>query len=216
MRQSFVLTKVSKKDNGPYLIDHDKLGVATMKNALILHGKDGHSKENWFDWLKVELEKKGWNVWVPNLPQADKPSIDLIREFVLDGEKWQLNQESIIVGHSSGAVAALGIIEALPDDIRVDSCYLVGAFKDDLNWDELKDLFVKPFDFAKIAKKASRFVLIHSDDDPYCPLDHAKFLANKLSGELIVKKGQKHFSVGTYGEEYKEFPFLLELIEDNN
>ena len=62
-------------------------------------------------------------------------------------------------------------------------------------------------------KKAKSFVFIHSDDDPYCPLAHAEFLSKKLGGELLVKKGHKHFSVGTYGEEYKKFPYLLELIE---
>ncbi len=35
----------------------------------------------------------------------------------------------------------------------------------------------------------------------------------KLNAKLIIKKGQKHFSIGTYGEKYKKFPFLLKLIE---
>lgn len=195
---------------------HGRNREVFMKNALILHGTDGHSKENWFNWLKVELENKGWKVWVPDLPHAEKPNIDRYNDYLFANKDWQFNEESILVGHSSGAVAILGLLQTLPDDVKVDTCYLVGAFRNDLKWDALKDLFVKPFDYEKIKNKAKRFIFIHSDDDPYCPLEHAEFIAEKLDGKLIVKKGQKHFSVGSFGEEYREFPFLLKLIEEKN
>ena len=185
-----------------------------MKNALILHGTDGNSKENWFDWLRVELEKKDWKVWVPDLPQAEKPNIERYNEFIFANTDWQFSEESILIGHSSGAVAILGLLQALPDTVQVDTCYLVGVFRNDLKWDALKELFVKPFNYDLIKKKAKRFVFIHSDNDPYCPLEHAEFLAKKLDGQLIVKKRQKHFSIGSYGEEYVKFPFLLDLIEE--
>ncbi|PIS16086.1 hypothetical protein COT62_00225, partial [Candidatus Roizmanbacteria bacterium CG09_land_8_20_14_0_10_41_9] len=60
--------------------------------------------------------------------------------------------------------------------------------------------------------KAKHFIFIHSDNDPYCPLEHAQFLSKKLHGKLIVKKGQKHFSVSTFGKKYSKFPFLLKEI----
>lgn len=186
-----------------------------MRTALILHGTDGSSKENWFDWLREELEEKDWKVWVPDLPRADKPNIDRYNEFIFANKEWEFDEESVLIGHSSGAVAILGLLQALPDNVQVDTCYLVGAFRNDLKWDALKELFVKPFDYDLIKKKAKRFVFIHSDNDPYCPLEHAKFLTEKLDGQLIVKKGQKHFSIGSYGEEYSKFPFLLELIENS-
>ena len=178
-----------------------------MKNTLILHGKDGDSQENWFPWLEKELEKEDYKVWVPDLPGADKPSIERHATFLLEN-----NAESILIGHSSGAVTILGLLQSLPEDTKVDTCYLVGSFKDDLGWDSLKDLFVTPFDYEKIKTKAKNFIFIHSDDDPYCPLEHAQYLSEKLNGELIVIKGQKHFSVGTYGEDYKKFPYLRDLI----
>ncbi len=185
-----------------------------MKNALILHGTNGNSKTNWFDWLRVELEKKGRQVWVPDLPQADKPNIDRYNQFIFANKNWQFTEETILIGHSSGAVAILGLLQALPENVKVDTCYLVGSFRNDLGWEALKELFLKPFNFDLIKKKARRFVFIHSDNDPYCPLEHAEFLAKKLGGELIVKKGQQHFSIITYGEKYQQFPFLLKLIEE--
>lgn len=183
-----------------------------MKNALILHGTGGHSKENWFDWLKTELEKNGYKAWVPDLPGAKKPNIDKYNEFIFANKEWEFNKDSILVGHSSGAVAILGLLQALPEGAKVDTCYLIGAFRNDLKWDALTDLFLTPFDFDKIKSKAKKFVFIHSDNDPYCPLEHAEYLSKELNGELIVKPGQKHFSVGTMSEGYKQFPDLLNLI----
>lgn len=183
-----------------------------MKNALILHGTSGYPQENWFDWLRQELESRQWKVWVPQLPRAEKPSIKRYNEFLLSEEDWEFNSETVIIGHSSGAVAILGLLQDLPEDIKIDRCYLVGVFKDDLGWDKLDELFETPFDFEKIKNKSNKFTFIHSDDDPYCPLEHAEYLSEKLNGELIVKPGQKHFSTGSAGDLYNTFPFLLNLI----
>jgi len=182
-----------------------------MKNALILHGTNANSKSNWFPWLKEELEKKGWKVWVPDLPQSNKPSIKRYNAFIFSNKGWKFNDNSLLIGHSSGAVAILGILQHLPKNIVVDTCILVGSFKDDLGWETLKGLFEVDFDFARIKRHSKRFVFIHSDDDPYCPLEHAKYLSEKLEGELIILNNQGHFNLEK-GPEYKKFPFLLEIL----
>lgn len=186
-----------------------------MKNALILHGTNDHSQKNWFDWLRIELEKEGYRVWVPDLPKASHPNIKRYNKFLLEKNDWEFNKESIIIGHSSGSVSIFGLLQVLPKDIKVKSCYLVGSFKNDLGWDVLDGLFEESFDFKKIKQKTKEFHFIHSDNDPYCPLDHAEYLCEQVSGELIILPGQKHFSVGTYGEKYMQFPYLLTLILGN-
>lgn len=183
-----------------------------MNNALILHGTAGNSKKNWFGWLKKELEQRNWNVWVPDLPESDRPSIKRYSQYILAREDWSFDSNTIIVGHSSGAVACLGLLEKLDTNVCVDTCYLIGAFKGTLGWEVLDDFYEKSFDFELIKKKAKRFVFIHSDDDPYCPLIHAEYLSKKLGGKLIVIPGQKHFSVSTAGTKYRRFPFLLKEI----
>lgn len=151
-----------------------------MKNALILHGTNGSSSENWFPWLKGELEQRGYTVWLPDLPHAEKPNIETYNKFILSNKDWEFNEESIIIGHSSGAVEILGLLAVLSEDIQVNKCFLVGSFINDLGWDSLKELFLKPFDFNTIKKHAKEFIFIHSDNDPYCPLDHAQYLTEKL------------------------------------
>ncbi len=185
-----------------------------MKNALILHGKGGDSKSNWFPWLKEELEKKGYEVWIPNLPGAGVPNVKINTELLLNSD-FEFSKDTIIVGHSAGSVQILHLLSSLPKEIEIKTAYLVVSFMNDLGWEDLRGLFLEPFDFEKIKTKAKKFIFFHSDDDPFCPLDHAKYLSEKVNGELVIIPGQKHFSISTSGEKYKEFPELLEKIKEN-
>lgn len=183
-----------------------------MKNALILHGTGSTSQDNWFPWLGKKLKLLGYDVWTPDLPRADKPNIERYNAYIKTNQNFTIGENTILIGHSSGAVAILGLLESLPEDTVVEACYLVGSFKDDLGWDALSELFLKPFDFDKIRQHARRWYFLHADNDPYCPLSHAEFLQSQIGGDLIVLPGQKHFSVETMGKMYWEFPYLYHLI----
>ena len=183
-----------------------------MKNALILHGTGGSPYINWFQWLKKELEKLGYEVWFPQLPKSDKPNITRSNKFLLSKD-FDFNKDTIIIGHSAGAVAILGLLENLPKNVKVNSVYLVGSFKDNLGNKNVDGLFTSPFDFKLIKSKSNKFIYIHSDNDPYCPLSHAKYLLSKTGGELVLLTGQKHFSIFTSGLKYKKFPKLLAKIK---
>ncbi len=183
-----------------------------MKKALILHGTDGNSQENWFPWLKAQLEKDGYQVWCPDLPHAEKPNCERYNSFIIENNDFDIDGETILIGHSSGAVAILGLLEALPETIKVQACYLVGSFTNDLGWDALQDLFLKPFNFDLIKRKSRLWYFIHSDNDPFCPLTQAQELHDKIGGDLLVLPGQQHCSVSTAGDSYRQFPYLLHLI----
>jgi predicted alpha/beta hydrolase family esterase len=182
-----------------------------MKNCLILHGTSNDSQRNWFQWLRGNLEDVGFKVWVPDLPGADVPNPKTYNEFLFSSD-WDFNDESILVGHSSGAVEIFSLLQNLSDGTQVDKAILVGAFKDNLGVDDLSRLFDETYDWELIKTKAKEFIFFHSDNDPYCPLDHAEYLAKELDGELIVMPGEAHFSISTAGEKYKEFPELLEKV----
>jgi len=54
---------------------------------------------------------------------------------------------------------------------------------------------------------------VHSDNDPYIPIEQAKFLSTESNGKLIELEGQGHFNTESYSD-YKQFPELIEIIEN--
>lgn len=177
--------------------------------VVILHGTDGDHSKHWFPWLKQELEISGHEVWVPDLPEADQPNIEHYNKFLL-GKNWDFT-DNLLIGHSSGSVEILALLEALPDDVHIRTAILIGTFQGDLGWEKLKGMN-KKFDMAKIKTKADHFIVIHSDDDPYCPLEGAQAIADELDASLKIFHGMKHFSVET-DQRFSQFPELLEIIK---
>jgi predicted alpha/beta hydrolase family esterase len=46
-----------------------------MANIFIIHGSYGNPDENWFPWLKKELEQEGHKVFVPKFPTPEDQSL---------------------------------------------------------------------------------------------------------------------------------------------
>jgi predicted alpha/beta hydrolase family esterase len=180
--------------------------------ALILHGTGSNHNNNWFPWAKKELEQIGYEVWVPDLPQADHPNVKRYNEFLLESD-WDF-KDNLIIGHSSGAVEILGLLQALPEEVRIHTAILIGSFTEELTndpeWKQLKGLFEEPFDFATIKQKAEQFI---SDDDPYCPIKEAEYLCKRVGGEFIKFTGMGHFSYHL-DPKFVKFPELIEIIKE--
>ena len=179
--------------------------------ALILHGTSNNHSGNWFPWLKDELLKSGYEeVWVPDLPKSETPSIERYNKFLLSKD-WDYSN-NLIVGHSSGSVEILGLLSALPVAVEINTAVLVGTYKGDLGRDDLRATAAN-FDYSKIKRKAKKFIVIHSDNDPYCPLDGAKWVAEKLNAKFILMPGFAHFGI-QQDPKFKKFPELLQIIKD--
>jgi len=184
-----------------------------MTNVLILHGTGATPNSNWFMWLKGRLIGRGYRVWLPQLPDADTPSAATYTKYLLSNKDFKFGDETVLVGHSSGAVEILNLLQHLPKMTHVKAAILVSAFKDDLEMDELSGLFEEPFDFEKIKQRCGKFIFIHSDNDPYCPLDHAKYLARETNGEVVVFEGQGHFNT-ELSSDYEQFPEIIQFIDE--
>jgi uncharacterized protein len=182
-----------------------------MKTAIILHGTLGSPDGNWFTWLKSELENKGLQLWLPQLPHAEQPSLNEWYKFIQKECPFAINEETLIVGHSSGAILAL--IIAQNNTKKVGAIVDVSVFHDNsLRWEPNNKLFDRQFDWGAIRQGANNLLFIHSDNDPYVPLNQAQFVANNCQAELVMIPGQGHFNLEK-SEDYRQFPQLLELMK---
>lgn len=181
---------------------------------VVLHGTDADHTSNWFPWLKAELEKRGHEVWVPDLPMAERPNAERYTAFLLS-QGWNFD-DNVLIGHSSGSVEILALLAALPEGTKVRAAVLVGSFTkrmlDDPNWHMLAELFYEPFQFERIKERSGRFIFVHSEDDPYCPIDQAEELHQKLGGEFVRFKDKGHFNAAL-DPAFTEFPELLNIID---
>lgn len=182
-----------------------------MKKAALLHGTDGTPEDGWRPYIKAELEELGYEVWVPLLPGNHTPNMSVYNNFLL-GTGWDFT-DNLVIGHSSGAVATLNLLMD-PRCPKIQTAVMVGAWaqndQTDLDAEQFKDTFPpEGFDFAKIKSNSSNQLFIHGDNDPYCPLDQAKWLAKQLSCEIVVIPNGGHLGAD-HG--YREFPQLIEIL----
>ena len=182
-----------------------------MKNAIIIHGTEGYPEENWFPWLKNELEQRGYDVIVPQFPSPPVVPAKISEWFdVLSEHKDKINKQTLLIGHSLGGVFTLRILEKL--DKPVAGAFLTGTpigEKPILNYD--RDVAFSGFNFnwEKIRQNAKRFVVFQSDDDPYVGLENGKKLAENLGVELHSVPNAGHFNAKAG---YTKFPELLNEI----
>lgn len=180
-----------------------------MKNAIILHAMDDSPEKHWYPWLKSQLDRKGYDVWAPQLPDDKNPQINVWVPFVLSNGKF--SEETVIIGHSAGAAVILSILEEL--NTRVHQTILVSGF----SFYPGGDGILKPaYDWEKIKSNVGEMIFINSDNDPYGHNDvRARIMLEMLDmpGSVqIIMKGQGHMTVDKSNQKYREFPLLLKLI----
>lgn len=181
-----------------------------MRRAIILHGTMGSPQGNWFLWLSKQLQNRGLEIWLPQLPNSNNPSLREWKEFVINECPFEIDSNTMLIGHSSGAICATILAQLLQN---VGAVIGVSVFCDNsLDWDPNSRLFDIEFDWPKLRQISKKILYIHSDDDPYVPLEKAEFVARESGAELLLWPNQGHFNLEK-DQKYSEFPKLLnELI----
>lgn len=180
-----------------------------MKNAIILHGTGDTPTDFWFPYLAENLEKKGFQVWVPEMPNAATPNLRDWLGFVF--ENGRFNENTVIVGHSAGAQLILSILEKLENPIK--QAILVSGYAKALRLTPEHEKNTEDFDWEKIQGKAQELIFINSDNDPWtCNDKQGRILLDHLGGIQIILKGEGHMGSTTHNQPYKEFPLLVKLI----
>lgn len=182
-----------------------------MTDVIILHGTMGSPEGNWFPWLKNELEKQNFNVYVPTFPTPENQSKDswcaALRE-----QAPIFGKDTILVGHSLGATMLLHILEMVKEPVKKSifvSCVIDEIGNDE--YDTLNKSFIKgnQYDWDAISANAGDRWLFHGADDPYVPTWHSDLIHHQIGGEFELIKNGGHLNAESG---YLEFPKILEVI----
>ena len=189
-----------------------------MKKVIAVHGWDATSKSDFFPWLKKELEKrKIWN-YFPDMPNTARPEINAWIGFLKKNIK-EINEETIIIGHSIGCQAVLRYMEILPVKIKIRKIILVAPWMklDEETIKEEGDEVIEiarpwvetPIDWKKVKSHCKDFICIFSDNDPYVPLSNMELFKEKLNAKCLTLKNRHHFDEGNG---IFELPEILKFI----
>lgn len=172
-----------------------------MRRVFIVHGWDGHPQEGWFPWLKKELEERGFEVQVPQLPEAGSPRI-FNWVPALAAAVRAPDTDTYFVGHSMGCQTIARYLETLPEGQQVGGAvFVAGFFKRLTGLEDDEDVratdkhwLEAPLNFAKVHSHLLKSVAVFSDNDPYVPLDNQDDFRDKLGSEIVVEHDTGHFN----------------------
>ncbi len=180
-------------------------------NVFIFHGTEGYPEENWFPWLKQQLEEKEYQVFVPQFPSPPLLPAKISEWFaVLKNYEQYINKDTILIGHSLGGVFTLRVLEKL--NFIIKAAFFVGTpigLQPILNYDRDNAFCGFTFDWEAIKNKSQHFVVFQSDNDPYVGLENGKALAEKLGTKLSFIPNAGHFNKNAG---YTQFEDLLKKV----
>lgn len=117
-----------------------------------------------------------------------------------------VDEDTVVVGHSSGAVCAMRLLETT----KLRGVVLVATCHTDLGDENEKasGYFDRVWPWEDIKKNANFITQYHSNDDPLIPVEEARHVAAQLNGashEYIEMENHSHF--------FSMFPELLENLK---
>jgi hypothetical protein len=189
-----------------------------MKRVIVVHQWMAGAEGDWRPWLKTELEKSGYQVSVPQMPDIDTPVI----------EKWvghlaevvgRPDKETYFIGHSIGCQAIMRYLETYPfkPGETVGGAIFVAGWFDLKNLEDgeteaiAKPWIETPIDLEKVRTVLPESTLIISDNDPYGAFEENKKKFGELDSKIIVLKGAGHI---TAEDGFTELPVILSELQN--
>jgi predicted alpha/beta hydrolase family esterase len=184
-----------------------------MKTAIIIHGmpgKESHynpefpsgSNAHWLPWLQRQLIVKDILAQTPEMPVPYNPEYKAWKEMF---ERFTLNEETILVGHSCGGGMILRYLSE--ENVKVGKVVLVAP------WIDLENLLdTGMFDFeinSNVVLKTKGITLFSStDDDLVVKQSIDKIIKDVKDIKVVEFQNYGHFCLNDMKTE--EFPELLE------
>ena len=161
-----------------------------MPDVVLIHGNGGCTAGDfWLPWVERELTALGLEVVNRTFPDNVKARARYWLPFL---EELGADERTILVGHSSGAVAALRFAETH----RVRGSVLVSVCHTDLGDAGERDsgYYAAPWQWAQIREHQDWIAIFHSVDDPHIPVAEPRFVAAQLGASYVEFADRGHFA----------------------
>lgn len=176
-----------------------------MVKVIFIPGNGGGSpKDNWFPYLKENLERLGVEVIDTEFPDNYLARESYWIPFLK--EELKADEQTVLVGYSSGAIAAMRYAETN----RLLGSVLVSAYHTDLGYSNEKasGYFDRPWYWEAILNHQQWVLQFASLDDPFIPIEEARLVHQKLQTEYYEFHDQGHFNENKF-----VFPELFEALK---
>lgn len=182
-----------------------------MKNIkIILIPGNGNCSihDNWYQSVGTNLKSHGFNVILREFPDRELARQEYWIPFLHDD--LNANEHTILIGHSSGAVAAMRYAEKYP----ILGSVIVSAYHTDLGMETEKfsGYFSEIWNWDKIRANQKFISVIASQDDPWIPITEPRYIQSKLECEYHEFTNQGHFGRDC---NKNQFPEITQIVLNN-
>lgn len=160
-------------------------------------------EDGWYCWVKKRLDQiPGFQCLTKNMPDPITARESIWLPFM--ETELHCDERTIIIGHSSGAIAAMRYAETH----RVFAIVLVSAYTSDLGDENERasGYFNRPWQWEKIKANCPLIVQFGSTDDPFLPWKEQQEVADCLETKFYKFTDREHF-------QDTEFPEMIEVVK---
>lgn len=196
------------------MLYNERAKVIGMKRAYIVHRWDGNPEADWYPWLKKELVARGFEVFVPAMPDPAEPKMETWIPF-LSHLVGMADTNTFFVGHSIGCQAIIRYLETLPEGVKIGGAVFVAGFYNLRNLETEEEERIAgpwvntPRNDEKIKRAVNKAVAIFSDNDPYVLPENQASWKEKVGAKVIVEHNKGHF---TSSDGIVSLPSALEAV----
>jgi hypothetical protein len=188
------------------------------KRVFVVHAWGYSPKNNWYPWIKKELESKGFIVDVPLMPDTESPKIETWVPY-LSKVANKIDQNTFFIGHSVGCQTIIRYLERLSPDQQIGGAIFIAGFFPTgdsaligLTNEErriIRPWLNTPINLEKAKSHLPKSIAIFSTNDPYVPLKDKEIFEKELGAKIIIEENKGHFEEGSG---ITELPIVLKSL----
>ncbi|MBU1038663.1 alpha/beta hydrolase [Patescibacteria group bacterium] len=186
------------------------------KNCFIIHGCPSNVEQgmnpatriydkHWLPWLKKELIAKGVPTEMPLMPEPWAPDY---QKFKQEFKKYEVNEHSILIGHSCGSTFLVRWLGETKQ--KIAKLILVAPWKIAHTGDSFRPNFYTYDIDVTIKERVSKIIMFTANDEADEGQQSLKIFNKALGGEIISLPNHGHYCFKNMKTE--EFPELLQEV----